>query len=154
VHVQVDLPESAAAKGVLRSAASNHPEYFSAGQRDGTVVFAKGLRLRPDGVFVGVRRVADLGQFVENIRRDHVAEIKIRQKGRGIWGHLGAVGGYSAGALSGGVIAGFGCQAVAGRDRCDTGGVLSGMVVGGIAGGVYGFRAANRETEVVIYRAP
>jgi hypothetical protein len=98
--------------------------------------------------------VADLQQLIETSARQDVAEIKTRQKGRGFWGHLGPLGGYFVGAMAGGYIAGFACQAAAGRDRCDTGASLTGMLVGGIGGGIYGFRAADRETESVIYRAP
>lgn len=47
---------------------------------------------------------------------------------------------------------GFACQAVRGRDGCDTGAFLTGALAGGIAGAVYGFREANRQTEDVIYR--
>jgi hypothetical protein len=149
-----DPPLPAPAKDVLRGVASNHPEYFSAAQQGETFVLEKSVHLRLDGVFVGDRKVADLGQVVENVARNDVAEIKTRQKGRGVWGHLGLLGGYFVGAMSGGVVAGFACQAAVGRDRCDTGAFLTGMLVGGIAGGVYGSRAANRETEDVIYRAP
>ena len=149
-----DLGLPAPVKDLLRGLAASHPDYFSAALRGGTVVLEKGVRLRLDGVFVGDRKVADLGQVIETIARHNVGEIKIRQKGRGVWGHLGPLGGYFVGGLSGGVVAGFACQAAAGRDRCDTGAFLAGMLGGGIAGGVYGFRAAHRETEDVIYRAP
>ena len=149
-----DPPLPAAAKDVLRGVVSNHPEYFSAARQGGTFELEKNVRLRLDGVFVGDRKVADLGQVVENIPRSDVAEIKTRQKGRGVWGHLGPLGGYFVGAMSGGFVAGFACQAAVGRDRCDTGAFLTGALVGGIAGGFYGFRAAHRDTEDVIYRAP
>jgi hypothetical protein len=94
------------------------------------------------------------GQVVEPVARNDVAEIKTRKRGRGVWGHLGPLGGYFVGAISGGYIVGLGCQAVEGRDRCDTGAFLAGGLMGGIAGGLYGFRAARRETEQVIYLAP
>jgi hypothetical protein len=149
-----DPPLPAAVKAVLRGVASSHPDYFSAAQQGGTFVLEQRVRLQLDGVFLGDRKVADLGQLLENIARDDIAEIKTRQRGRGVWGHLGALGGYFVGAMSGGVVAGLACQAADGRDRCDSGAFLTGMLGGGIAGGVYGFRAANRETEDVIYRAP
>jgi hypothetical protein len=147
-----DQPLPAAATGVLRDVASNHPDYFSAAQQRGTFVLQKSVRLRLDGVFVGDQRVADLAQVVQTIARSDIAEIKVRQKGRGVWGHLGPLGGYFVGAMSGGFVAGLAGQAVVGRDRSDTGAFLAGALVGGIAGGLYGFRAANRETEDVIYR--
>jgi hypothetical protein len=149
-----DLSIPAAAEGVLRGVASNHPEYFSAAQQGGTFVLEMSVRLAREGVFVGGRKVADLGRVVENIARSDVAEIKTRHKGRGAWGHLGPLGGYFVGAMSGGYGAGFACQASVGRDRCDTAAFLTGALVGGIAGGVHGFRAASRETENIIYRAP
>ena len=58
------------------------------------------------------------------------------------------------GSLSAGLIGGLACQAAAGRGRCDSGAFLAAGVGGGIAGAVYGVRAANRVTEEVIYRAP
>jgi hypothetical protein len=152
LNVADTLP--AAAKEVLRRVASSHPEYFSAAQRGGTFVFEKGVRLGLNGLFVSDRKVADLGQIVETIARDDVTEIRIRQKGRGLWGHLGPLGGYFVGGMSGGLAVGLACQAAAGRDRCDSGAFGVGALLGGIAGGVHGFRAARRETEDVIYRAP
>jgi hypothetical protein len=144
----------AAAKDVLRGVAADHPEYFLTAQRGGTIVLEKSLRLGRDGVFASDRKVADIGQVVETIARNDVADIRARRKGRGVWGFLGPLGGYFVGAMSGGYVAGFACQAAAGPDRCDTGAFLTGMVVGGIVGGGYGIRAANRETEDVIYHAP
>ncbi|HEV3062979.1 MAG TPA: hypothetical protein VGY48_32340 [Vicinamibacterales bacterium] len=142
----------AAARDVLRDMATTHPDYFAVANKQS---FVNGtVRVAPDGVFVTDRKVADLGQVVETIARNDIAEIKTRQKGRGVWGHLGSLGGYFVGAMSGGFVAGFACQAAVGRDRCDTGAFLTGALAGGIAGGIYGFRAANRETEDVIYRGP
>jgi hypothetical protein len=150
----VDPPLPAFARDVLRGVVSSHPEYFSAAQRGGVIVLEKSLRLSLDGVFVGDRKVADLGQVVENVSRHQVAEIKTRQQGRGLWGHVGPLGGWFLGAMSGGLVAGIACRAAVGRDRCDTGAFGKGALVGGIVGGVHGFRAAHRETEDVIYRAP
>ena len=91
------------------------------------------------------------GKIVEQVARNDVAEIKTLKKGRGVWGHLGPLGGYFVGALSGGYAVGLTCQAVQGRDRCDSGAFLQGALMGGISGGLYGFGAAGRETEEVIY---
>ena len=91
---------------------------------------------------------------VETYRRTDVDEIRVRQKGRGFWGHLGGLGGWFVGGLAGGYGLGLACQAVSGTDSCDTGAFMRGMVVGGIAGGTYGLHASRRETEKVIYRAP
>jgi hypothetical protein len=92
------------------------------------------------------------GQVVDRVARNDVAEIKTVKKGRGVWGHLGPLGGYFVGALSGGYAVGLACQAVQGRNRCDSGAFLLGTLMGGISGGLYGFSAARRETEEVIYR--
>ncbi len=91
------------------------------------------------------------GQVVERVARNDVAEIKTVKKGTGVWGHLGPLGGYFVGALSGGYAVGLACQAVQGRNRCDSGAFLLGALMGGISGGLYGLSAARRETEEVIY---
>ena len=91
------------------------------------------------------------GQLVKQVARNDVAEIKTLKKGRGVWGHLGPLGGYFVGALSGGYAVGLACQAVQGRSRCDSGAFLLGALMGGVSGGLYGFSAAHRETEEVIY---
>lgn len=148
-----DPSRLAAAGALLRAVAADHPDYFSAAQHGGSFLFEGNVRFGPDGVFVDARKVADLGEVVTNIARTDVVEIRTLKKGRGVWGHLGALGGFFVGAMSGGLVAGFACQAAAGRERCDTGAFLTGALVGGIAGGGFGFRAANRETEDVVYRA-
>src|SRR5260221_9735641 len=109
---------SSAAKDVLRDMAANHPDYVAVAD---TQSFANGsVRVAPDGVFVSDRKVADLGQVVETIARRDIAEITTRQKGRGVWGHLGSLGGYFVRAMSRGVVVGFACQAAVRRDRCGT----------------------------------
>jgi hypothetical protein len=143
----------AAAARWLREIALQHREYFGRAAK-GETFLLDNLRLTSAGVLVAHRKVADLQHVVETGARKEVAEIRTRQKGRGVWGHLGPVGGYFIGAMSGGVVAGLVCQAAVGRDRCDSGAFLTGGLVGGIAGGVYGFRAGNRETVDVVYRAP
>lgn len=148
-----DSTLATATERALREIASQHPEHLQGAAKGGTFLL-NNVRLTPAGVFVADRKVADLRRVVETTARTEVAEITIRRKGRGIWGHLGPLGGYFAGAMAGGYGAGFVCQAAAGRDRCDTGAFLTGMLVGGIAGGAYGFHAARRETEDVIYRVP
>jgi len=145
------LPKSAVDE--LQRAAAQHPEYFSAALQGGTVILAKGLRLERDTVFINDQRVATLTQIVERIARPDVLEIARLRRGRGFWGHLGPLGGYFVGALSGGMVAGLVCQAAADRNRCDTGAFLIGSLVGGTVGAGYGFRAARHETDEVIYRA-
>lgn len=138
---------------VLVNLASKHPEYLTRTPMAGQFV-DQAVRVGSDGVFVADQKVADLQHVVETNARKEIAEIKIRRKGQGVWGHLGLLGGYFVGAMTGSYVAGFACQAAVGRNGCDTGAFLSGMLVGGIAGGVHGFRASNRETEDVVYRAP
>jgi hypothetical protein len=91
------------------------------------------------------------GNVVEQVARNDLAEIKTLKRGRGVWGHLGPLGGHFVGALSGGYAVGLTCQAMQGRDRCDSGAFLLGALMGGISGGLYGLSAARRETEEVIY---
>ena len=137
----------------LRSIASEHPEYFARAASDGTVVVGR-VRLTKTGVFVGNDQVSDLQRLVETHARPDVSEITRRRRGRGFWGHLGPLGGFFVGGMAGGLVSGVVCQAVSGRDRCDTGAFLIGMVGGGVAGATYGGYAARRETEEVVYRAP
>jgi hypothetical protein len=143
----------AAASRALREIASQHREYIEGAGKGG--VFIEGqLRLTSTGVFMADRKVSDLQDVVDTRARQKVAEIKVRKRGRGVWGHLGPLGGYFVGAMSGGYAAGFACRATVGRSRCDTGSFLAGAVVGGLAGMGYGIHAARRETEDAIYRAP
>lgn len=136
----------------LRSIASEHPEYFSRAASDGTVIVGR-VRLTKTGILVGNDQVADLQRLVETYSRPDVSEIARRRRGRGFWGHLGPLGGYFVGGMAGGLVAGVACRAVSGRDRCDTGAFLLGMVGGGVVGGTYGGYAARRETEEIVYRA-
>jgi hypothetical protein len=143
----------AAAARALRELASQHGEYLESAAKGGTFLLDN-VRLESASVFVANRKVADLSHLIATSARPEVAEITTRQKGRGVWGHLGPLGGFFVGSMTGGYVAGFACQAAIGRDRCDTGAFLAGTLGGGIASAIYGFRAGNRETADVIYRAP
>src|SRR5215813_5328389 len=145
------VPDAAARQ--LRMVAIQRPEYFDAATNGNTIVFNH-LRLARDDVFYGDRPVARLSRLVEMADRTNVAEIKVRRRGRGFWGHLGPLGGYFVGAFAAGIAGGLVCQAFNGRDRCDTGAFLAGGLVGGIAGATYGAVAAHRESIDVLYRAP
>jgi hypothetical protein len=143
----------AAAAKALRAVAAEHPGYLVGAATGDTFVVGK-LRLAATGVFLGRRKVADLADVIEPIDRNDVVEIRLRQKGRGVWGHLGPVGGYVVGFMSGGYASSASCRATRGRDRCDTGAFLKGALAGSIAGIGYGIRAAGRETTELIYRVP
>jgi len=143
----------AATARALREIASQHREYFEGAARGGTYL-VDNLRLASAGVFVADRKIADLQRVVQTSARKEISRIETRRKGRGVWGHLGPLGGYFVGAMSGGYAAGLACQAAVGRDRCDTGAFLTGALVGGIAGVSYGLLAANRETQEIVYLAP
>ena len=136
----------------LLEIASEHPEFFESAFKGATSV-VDNLRLSPAGVFLNNQKVADLQRLVEIVARTEVDEIATLRKGRGFWGHVGPIGGYFVGAMSVGMLAGRACQAAAGRSRCDNGAFMVGMMTGGVAGDLYGFAAANRETEQVIYCA-
>lgn len=135
----------------LRTIASEHSEYFDQAARSGTFLFDK-VRMSSAGIFLGNAKVAEFQRVVEIVAAAEVDEITTLRKGRGFWGHLGPIGGYFVGAITGGLVAGLACQPAAGRNDCDTGAFLVGMTAGGVAGGLYGFSAANRETEDFIYR--
>jgi hypothetical protein len=150
------LPDPALPPAVtraLRDTAHARPEHFNAIARGETFIVGN-VKMSSAGIFLSDRRVADLDHVVETIARPAVNEISIRRQGRGFWGHLGLLGGYFVGAMAGGYGSAAACQVVAGRQRCDSGAFLTGMVVGGIAGGAYGFHAARRETDEVVYRVP
>jgi len=142
------LPSSVAR--TLRRLAEQQPAILETASKGGTVL-VDNLRLTSGGVFVGDRKLADLESVVRTIARPEVAEISVRRQGRGFWGHLGALGGGFVGAMAAGYGAGAVCSAAAGRQRCDSGGFMVGMVVGGLAGGGYGFHAARREVEERAY---
>jgi len=149
-----DMSIPSKARELLRSVAQLHPEYFRQARANAVFVWDNGVRMNAAGLSVDGRSAATLGQIVESVSREKVDEITVRHKGRGVWAHLGPLGGYLVGSLSAGLIGGLACQAAAGRGRCDSGAFLASAVGGGLAGAVYGVRAANRVTEEVIYRAP
>jgi hypothetical protein len=136
----------------LREIAARHPGFLEGAARGGVYVIGS-VRLTSAGVFMADRQIADLGDVVETRTRKEVVAIQTRQRGRGVWGHLGPLGGYFVGAMSGGYLAGLACQATVGRDRCDTGAFLTGALAGGLSGIGYGIHAARRETDEVIYAA-
>jgi hypothetical protein len=147
-----DAPLPGPLAETLRSIALQHPEYFTQAAGDGTVVMGR-VRLTKTGVFVGDDLAVDLQRIVQTHARHDVAEIARRRRVRGFWGHLGPLGGYFVGGMAGGMVSRIACRA-SGRDSCDTGAFLIGMVGGGVAGGTYGWHAARRETEEIVYRAP
>ena len=153
-----------AARDVLRDVVSKHPEDFRAAQQHETFVMPKNVRVGPDGVFVADRKVADLGQVIENIARTDIAEIR---RGLGFrspsWrerarvtagGVLGGVAGFFAGGLIGFVIdEGLNpCKPHTGDCYAGLGGALIGSVAGAVLGDLVGERAA-RVDDGVIYRA-
>ena len=137
----------------LRRVATAHPDYLSGASIGKTVLLEKRIRLDGEGVFLNGVRLASLSEILETTARADVGTITMRQRGRGVWGHLGPLGGYFVGGMTGGIASGLICRAAQGRNRCDTGAFLGGMLIGGVAGGTYGFHAARRETEVVVYRS-
>ena len=127
---------------VLRDMASRHPEYFAAMQQNGT--FGEGdVRVGRDGVFVADRKVADLGQIVETIARNDVAEIRgpVVARGSVLGAVLGGWLGFAVGAV----------PALGGASEA----LALPLLIGSIAGGGFlGFHWSSHETAGVIYRAP
>jgi len=132
----------AAATHVLHEMASRHPEYFAAMETSGTFG-DEHVRVGRDGVFVSNRRVADLGQVVETIARNDVAEIRgpVRVRGSVHGALLGTWLGSGAGLMFGTSAsnAGLGWSLVTGLT---------------VLGGFIGYRASSHQAEGVIYRAP
>ena len=132
----LDLTSStlpASASRVVRKLASDHPEHFSAMLQGGTV--AEGdVRLGRDGMFVAGRKVADLGQVVQVIARNDIAEIRgpVVVRGSVLGALLGGVLGLAAGTpLTPGLVV-----------------TLTGL------GGVLGFYWSSHTTEGTVYQAP
>jgi hypothetical protein len=148
-----DVAMPARTSRALREIASESPQDFQNAASGATFVNGR-LRLSSAGVFDGDRKIADLQQVLETRARADIVEVRTRQKGQGFWGHLGPLGGYFVGALAGGYGGGLACKASVSHEHCDTGAVLKGMVVGAVVGTGYGFHAARRVSEDVIYRAP
>ena len=135
-----DLKLPPAVRDVLRTVASRHADYVLAAQNGGEFVLGKTVRMGPDGVFVADRKVADLGQIVENIERTDVLEISTRAR------HIGrsAKRGAGIGALAGAVTAGpFGIALT----------VASGVTGAGY-GAIIGALVGTAKKQDVIYRAP
>ena len=164
----LNLTDSTLRRTVTRALldiASNHPEYFLAAQK-GETFENDDVRVAGDGVFVAGRKIADVGQIVESIARTDVVEIKKRigvvqrhNQMSGDWHVLvGRVSGGMVGAmLVGGPIGAADCSV----GNCDERRIVTGALVGGVAGvvigGILGYRwhrASGHRTEDVIYRAP
>ncbi len=154
----------AVARDALHDVATHHPEYFPRVQKGGQFVLDKNVRVGPDGVFMADRKVADLGQVIENIARNDVAEISALAKP--VWSsvergaRIGAWAGLATGAVAlaisanGGSQCGSGCNIPTGlaAPLVVFGGAAAGRGIGAIIGAVGG--ATRAKTQDVIYRAP
>jgi hypothetical protein len=145
-----------AARDVLRDVASDHPEYLPAAQRGETFRLEENVRLGPDGVFVGGVKIAELGQIIEQIAQNSVAEISVstRHIKRAVgWG---AVIGAGAGLVTGLLISN---QCVKSH-ACEKGtwivvAPIYAAFGGGTGSGIGAVLGASRgKTQDVIYRAP
>jgi len=134
-----------AARNVLRSLASTHPEYFLAAQKGGQFQLEKNVRLGPDGVFIADRKVAGLAEVVEQHARQDITEIRTAETESNPAGC--ALAGYFGGAIVGGVPG----AVIGGAVGRDTGPALVGMMVGWSAGAVYMYRRCRHKPEKVIY---
>jgi hypothetical protein len=131
-----------AATRVLRDMASRHPEYFSTMQQGGTFE-QDNVRLGRDGLSVANRRIADIGQIVETIARNDVAEIRgpVVARGSVIGAVLGGWIGFSVGAAA----------ALGGASGAAAWSALIGSVA---VGSFLGSHWSSHAPEGVIYRAP
>ena len=131
-----------AATRLLQNIASSHdPDVFVGTATSGRFV-DQDVRVAPDGVFVAGRKVADLGQVVEHIARNNVAEI--RKPRRFPWHTLiGASVGFLVGVM---MDRAADCKGISDCPNL----AVDGIVFGGALGEMNDRRAASR----VIYRAP
>jgi hypothetical protein len=143
-----------AVAGVLIDTAQEHPDYFGKAQQGATFRLNRHVRLAPDGVFLDDRRVVELGQLVEQVERDNVAEISqgARATKRGVkWGSLIGTG---AGLTIGLLIQIPYCR----QHSCDSqGGLITPLITilsGGIGTGLGALIGAGYQTRDLIYRAP
>jgi hypothetical protein len=143
-----------AVASVLIDTTWNHPDYFGKAQQGGTFRLNRHVRLAPDGVFMDDRRVVELGQVVEQVERDGVAEVSElgRATRRGLkWGSLIGTG---AGLTIGLLIQIPYCR----QHSCDSqGGLITPLITmlsAGIGTGLGALIGAGYRTRDVIYRAP
>ena len=128
-----------AATHLLLDVVAHHPKYFQDTQTAGGFL-DNNVRVGREGVFVANRKVADLGQVVETISRNDVAEIRgpVRVRGSvhgailGTW--LGSGVGLAFGTSVSGAALGWS--------------LLTGLT---FVGGLLGYRHRG---EGVVYRAP
>jgi hypothetical protein len=137
----------AAVRDVLRQLASHHPEFF-VGTSVARSFMERDVRVAPAGVFVAGRKVAELSQVVEQVRRQDVTAIGTAKVERNAVGC--AVAGYYGGAIVGGLPG----AVIGGAVGRDTGPALLGMTLGWSAGAVLVYRKCRHTPEKVIYRAP
>ena len=135
------------ARRTLLDAAAAHPDQVR--RIDGRVQFVYGnVRLAPDGIFVGDRKIAETAEIVERIPRQDVAAILTPPWRR--YSAIGAVGG----AVAGGVVGFHLAQRFAYSTRRDAGVWMAMSLVGlPIGGAVLGAHARTRTTQDVIYRS-
>jgi hypothetical protein len=143
-----------AVAGVLIDTTWDHPDDFGKAQQGGTFRLNRHVRLAPDGVFLDDRRVVELGQVVEQVERDGVAEVSElgRATRRGVkWGSLIGTG---AGLTIGLLIQIPYCR----QHSCDSqGGLITPLITmlsAGIGTGLGALIGAGYRTQDVIYRAP
>jgi hypothetical protein len=142
------IPSSAG--DVLLRTVWDHPDYFLRARQGARVVLvaARNLRLTPEGVFEGDRRLAALEDFVEMVPRAEVREVSALVKHVGRHVKRGAI----IGAIAGGGVAGIGMANCSGE--CGGALVVAGLVVGtgyGVLIGAIAGAIAPRSPEV-IYR--
>ena len=108
--------------------------------------------MSPDGVFLDDRKVIDLGQIVERIHKDDVAEV--RAHARHVWRHVGR--GALIGAIAGGAILALGSASCSGPNCWNAGETVAlGATLGGTFGAIFGaVVGVTTQSPEVIYRGP
>ncbi len=92
-----DPPVPLAAAAPLHDLIGRHPECFDGTKTCGPLVRGP-VRIRPDGVFIGAQKIAELAQLLETVARTQVNEVRTPVDGVN-WGVLGAWLGVAAGVI-------------------------------------------------------
>ena len=143
---------SGATRGALVEAAVDDPDVFDTVQQGGSANVNRHVRLAAGGLFVDEQKVLDLGQVIERVARERVAEIRVvnRAAKRGVlWG---AVAGGAA--AVGFMIARCGTNWGTETSSCANLTGMSLVIFPGVGSGIGSALGAAFKISTVVYSAP